>query len=297
MKNRPLAVGSVIEGYWLADVLACGGFSFVYRAYDEEDTPYAVKEYMPATLALRTGDDPAVVLPPEHVTTFRYGLRCFFEEARTLAALQHPNVVRVANFFRANGTAYMVMDPLRGASLQEQLAGGEAPGELWMRAAFGQLLEGLREVHSRKLLHLDIKPANIFIGETGVPVLIDFGAARRMRGAGGFALPPVFTPGFASPEHYRQRDKAGPWSDIYSIGASMYACLPGSVLPPAPERLERDRLIGARTGWVGKYSVELLDIIDWCLRLKPIERPQSVFALQKALLGRRRAECDGALAA
>src|SRR5262249_45955705 len=207
--------------------------------------------------------------------TFRHGLRCFFEEGRTLATLQHPNVVRVVNFFRANGTAYMVMHPLRGASLQDQLARGEAPGEPWMRAVFGRLLEGLREVHSRKLLHLDIKPANIFIAESGAPVLIDFGAARRTLCADGFALARVVTPGFASPEHHREPDEVGPWSDIYSIGASMYACLSGSVLPSAPERLQGDRLISARAAWGGKYSAELLDIIDWCLRLKHRERPQS----------------------
>jgi hypothetical protein len=95
----------------------------------------------------------------------------------------------------------------------------------------------------------------------------------------------MYTPGFASPEHHREREKLGPWSDIYSIGASMYACLAGAGPPTATQRLEKDKLTSARKGWAGKYSAELLDTIDWCLRLDHMERPQSVLALQKSLRG------------
>ena len=286
--NQPLPEGFQLENYRILRLLASGGFSFVYLAHDENEIPVAVKEYLPASLALRTADGPAPVVSEENLANFRYGLKCFFEEGRALATLQHPNVVRVINFFRANDTVYLVMRYERGRTLQEHIHKKSGPiREDWLRNTFVQLLNGLREVHSNKLLHLDIKPGNIYVRNDGAPVLIDFGAARQTLTVDGMKLPPMFTPGFASPEHHRERDKLGPWSDIYSIGAAMYSCLAGAGPPVATQRLEKDRMTSARKGWAGKYSAELLDTIDWCLRLDHLERPQSVFALQKALLGEK----------
>ena len=286
--NQPLPEGFQLENYRVLRLIASGGFSFVYLAHDENEVPVAIKEYLPATLALRTKDSPAPVVPEENLPTFRYGLKCFFEEGRALATLQHPNVVRVINFFRANETVYLVMRYERGRTLQEHIHKKSGPiREEWLRNTFVQLLNGLREVHSNKLLHLDIKPGNIYVRNDGNPVLIDFGAARQTLTVDGLKLPPMYTPGFASLEHHRDRAKLGPWSDIYSIGASMYACLAGAGPPVATQRAEKDKLTSARKGWAGKYSVDLLDTIDWCLRLEHLERPQSVFALQKALLGEK----------
>ena len=286
--NQPLPEGFRLENYRILRLLASGGFSFVYLAHDENETPVAVKEYLPATLALRKSDNPAPVVPEENLATFRYGLKCFFEEGRALAGLSHPNVVRVINFFRANETVYLVMRYERGRTLQEHIHKKSGPiKEDWLRNTFVQLLNGLREVHSNKLLHLDIKPGNIYVRNDGNPVLIDFGAARQTLTVDGLKLPPMYTPGFASPEHHRDRARLGPWSDVYSIGASMYACLAGAGPPVATQRMEKDKLTSARKGWAGKYSVDLLDTIDWCLRLDHLERPQSVFALQKALLGEK----------
>ena len=293
--NQPLPEGFPLENYRILRLLASGGFSFVYLAHDENETPVAVKEYLPATLALRTSESPAPVVPEENLPTFRYGLKCFFEEGRALASLSHPNVVRVINFFRANDTVYLVMRYERGRTLQEHIHKKSGPiREDWLRSTFAQLLNGLREVHSNKLLHLDIKPGNIYVRNDGNPVLIDFGAARQTLTADGLKLPPMYTPGFASPEHHRERDKLGPWSDIYSIGASMYSCLAGAGPPVATHRMEKDKMTSARKGWAGKYSADLLDTIDWCLRLNHLERPQSVFALQKALLGEKEPGFRGA---
>ena len=286
--NQPLAEGFQLENYRILRLLASGGFSFVYLAHDENEVPVAVKEYLPATLALRTTESPSPVVPEENLPTFRYGLKCFFEEGRALATLSHPNVVRVINFFRANETVYLVMRYERGRTLQEHIHKKSGPiKEEWLRHTFVQLLNGLREVHSNKLLHLDIKPGNIYVRNDGNPVLIDFGAARQTLTMDSLKLPPMYTPGFASLEHHRERAKLGPWSDIYSIGASMYACLAGAGPPVATQRMEKDKMTSARKGWTGKYSVDLLDTIDWCLRLNHLERPQSVFALQKALLGEK----------
>ena len=293
--NQPLPEGFQLENYRILRLLASGGFSFVYLAHDEKEVPVAIKEYLPATLALRTADNPKPVVPEDNLPTFRYGLKCFFEEGRALATLQHANIVRVVNFFRAHDTVYLVMRYERGRTLQEHIHKKSGPiKEEWIRGTFAPLLNGLREVHSHKLLHLDIKPGNIYIRNDGTPVLIDFGAARQtLDKEGGLKLPPMYTPGFASPEHHRERDKLGPWSDVYSIGASMYACLSGYGPPSANERVEKDKMTSARKGWSGKYSADLLDTIDWCLRLNHMERPQSVFALQKALLGEKLPEFRG----
>jgi serine/threonine protein kinase len=285
--NQPLPEGYQLLNYRLLKVLASGGFSFVYLAHDENEAPVAIKEFLPSTLALRVGEDPVPDVSETNLAAFRFGMRCFFEEGKALAKLNHPNVVRVLNFFRANETVYMVMRYERGRTLQEHIhAHRGALRESWVRRTFAQLLNGLREVHSNKLLHLDIKPGNVYVRNDGTPLLLDFGAARQTLSEEGTKLPPMYTPGFASPEHHGNHDHLGPWSDVYSVGASIYACLGATAPQPADQRLQKDRMVSARKGWAGKYSGELLDIVDWCLRLDHLQRPQSVFALQKALLGK-----------
>lgn len=279
LANPPLAEGTQLENYRIARLLAAGGFSFVYLAHDENEKPVAIKEYRIAE------DDPA---------KFNHGMRCFFEEGRALARLSHPNVVRVLNFFRANGTVYLVMRYERGRSLQEHVhKRNGALEERWIRSTFSELLNGLREVHSNKLMHLDIKPGNVYIRNDGTPLLIDFGAARQTLSGDGVALPPTYTPGFASPEQHTRRELLGPWSDIYSVGATLYASLGGAAPQAANLRLDSDGLVPARRAFSGRYSADLLDIVDWCLRLNHLERPQSVFSLQKALLGERESAQQG----
>jgi len=286
--NQPLPVGHMLQTYRVLRVLAHGGFSIVYLAHDENEAPVAIKEYLPSTLALRTGGGAVPVVPEAHAAAFRYGLKCFFEEGKALASLQHPNVVRVLNFFRANETVYLVMRYERGRTLQEHIHARQGVlKEDWIRGTFATLLNGLREVHSNKLLHLDIKPGNIYLRGDGTPLLIDFGAARQMLAGEAPALPPMYTPGFASPEHHADRENLGPWSDIYSVGASLYACLTGEAPPSAEERMEKDRFVSSRRAASGRFSTELHDTVDWCLRLDHLERPQSVFALQKSLLGEK----------
>jgi hypothetical protein len=106
----------------------------------------------------------------------------------------------------------------------------------------------------------------------------------------GIKLPPTYTPGFAAPEQYARREPLGPWTDIYSVGATLYSCFAGAAPQPADKRLQSDELVPARRAWAEQYSAVLLDIVDWCLRLDHMERPQSVFGLQKALLGEKEPE-------
>jgi serine/threonine protein kinase len=288
--NQPLPAGTQLQNYRILRVLAAGGFSFVYLAHDANEQPVAIKEYLPQALALRASGtvqpQGAAQVASENLALFRVGMKCFFEEAGALARLSHPNVIRVLDIFRANETVYLVMRYERGRALNEHIRALTGPvSELWMRNTFAQLLDGLREVHTAKLLHLDIKPANVYLRNDGTPLLIDFGAARQVLSAEGAKLPPLYTPGFAAPEMHDQRELLGPWSDIYSIGATMYACLSRATPQAANTRRQGDAVAPAKQAWAGKYAADLLEIIDWTMQLDHLKRPQSVLALQKALLG------------
>lgn len=281
--NLALPRGYQLLNYTVVKQLSAGGFSIVYLAQDENDKPVAIKEYLPNSLALRQDGDKVVATTPEKMATFKFGLKCFFEEGKTLAHIQHPNVVRVLNFFRANETVYMVMEYERGRTLQREIQLHGSVREDIIRHVFYHMLNGLREVHLHKLLHLDIKPANIYIRRDSSPVLLDFGSARQTLTNEIKRFTPMYTPGFAAPEQYKGRENLGPWTDIYSVGASIFACMAGFAPQAADARLEDDRLVSAKKLWGGKYSNELLEIVDWCLQMNYLDRPQSVHSLQKAL--------------
>lgn len=229
------------------------------------------------------------MVAPEKLSLYRLGLKSFFEEGRSLAQISHASVVSVLNFFRENETVYMVMNYLEGATLQEfivtarELKADKVFRESTIRALFDEVLRGLRIVHQHKMLHLDIKPANIFITNDDKAVLIDFGAAREVLSKEGNFIRPMYTPGFAAPEMYRRDSQLGPWTDIYAIGACIYACMQG--IPPneAPQRQDKDRLALALNKLRGVYSDNLIEVVEWCMAMDPLSRPQSVFALQKEL--------------
>ncbi len=283
-KNLALPAGYQLQDYEIRKVLSSGGFSFVYLARDKDKKTVAIKEYLPTSIAVRA--DGATVLPnADDVALFRHGLKCFFDEGLSLAKIDHKNIVRVTNFFRENETVYMVMQYERGKSLQDYILGqSDLVSEQFIRRVFGELSNGLREVHTQKLLHLDIKPANIYIRLDGSPVLLDFGSARQALTESQAKIAPSYTPGFASPEQYYDRKLLGPWSDIYSIGATMYSCLTRTSPLAANQRVKNDLLVPATKLGKEMYSQNLLALIDKCLSLDYLARPQSVFSLQKALL-------------
>lgn len=283
-KNLALPTGYKLQDYEIKKVLSSGGFSFVYLAHDKDKNFVAIKEYLPSSIALRAEN--ATVLPnDDDVAMFRHGLKSFFDEGLALAKIEHKNIVRVVNFFRANETVYMVMQYERGKSLQAYiLEQTDYVSENFIRRVFAELSNGLREVHTQKLLHLDIKPANIYIRLDGSPVLLDFGSSRQTLNENPSKISPSYTPGFASPEQYYDRTLLGPWSDIYSIGATMYSCLTRTSPASADQRTKKDLLIPAIKIGKDRYSHDLLSIIDNCLELDYLKRPQSVFSLQKTLL-------------
>ncbi|MBP9218631.1 MAG: serine/threonine protein kinase [Sterolibacterium sp.] len=284
--TQTLPPGFQLGSYRIERQLSHGGFSIVYLAEDEQGTPVAIKEYLPARLARREAGEVVPVIAEMNQAAFQQGMKSFFEEGRLLANLDHPNVVRVLNFFRANGTAYLVMRYERGRTLQEHIQRHPGTlGETFIRNVFARLLNGLREIHMHKLLHLDIKPANIYLRMDGHPVLLDFGATRQGLGERDPTMGAVHTPGYAAPEQMGSGEAQGPWTDIYAIGATLYACLAGRTPLSADLRAQGQRLELAQERWRKDYSLQLLELIDWSMRLPVSERPQSVFALQKVLNG------------
>ncbi|MEY2685737.1 MAG: hypothetical protein RJA09_2882 [Pseudomonadota bacterium] len=288
-KPAPLPPDTLIGGYRIIRKVAAGGFGVVYLAEDNAGQKVALKEYLPAALATRQSGHLLPVVHPDKLSLYRLGLKSFFEEGRALAQIAHPSVVSVLNFFRENETVYMVMNYLEGASLQEfivtarDLKRPKIFRESTIRSLFDEVLRGLRIVHQHKMLHLDIKPANIFITDDNKAVLIDFGAAREVLNTEGNFVRPMYTPGFAAPEMYKRNSALGPWTDIYAVGACIYACMMGYPPNDVPQRQDKDKLVSAMGKLRGVYSDNLIEVVRWCMEMDPLARPQSVFSLQKEL--------------
>jgi serine/threonine protein kinase len=287
-QNAALPDGLDIGGYRIVKKIAAGGFSIVYLAEDAQGHHVAIKEYLPATLASRKFGQLQPAVTNEHLELYRVGLKYFLDEGRALASISHPNVVRVLNFFRANDTVYMVMGYEQGRSLQDHITrrkkAGDKPlvSEQAIRWMFAQVMDALREVHTHKLLHLDLKPANIYLRDDGTPILLDFGAARQTLHADLSTLHPMYTPGFAAPELSTKKE-LGPWTDIYSIGATIFNCMVGVPPQSAHERRRDDRMEQFYTELHALYTPELVQLVRSSLMLDPLKRPQSVFALQKSM--------------
>lgn len=291
--KNALPVGYQIEGYEIVSILGHGGFGITYKATDLSLGGFvAIKEYLPQELAVREGGLTVVAKSADDEESYRWGLDRFIDEARTLARFKHPNIVRVLRYIEANNTGYMVMDYEDGQTLSEFLMEHDGPlDEDALTAIFLPIMDGLREVHALGLLHRDIKPGNIYLRRKGPPMLIDFGAARAALGEHSKSLSVLVTQGYAPVEQYSSHSNQGPWSDVYALGATMHRCISGDVPMDSSARLTAvlgdgpDPLPPAVKMGKGRYSKSLLEAIDWALRVRAQDRPQSVQEFQDSITG------------
>ena len=279
-----LQPGSLIGRYEIVSVLGQGGFGITYRARDTQlDRDVAIKEYLPSSLAVRT--DGTTVLPrsTQMADDFVWGRARFLDEAKTMARFANaPAIVRVHDFLEANGTAYVVMPLLEGETLDARLKRDTRLQQPAIERILYPLLDGLEQVHAAGFLHRDIKPANIILDASGAPTLIDFGASRAALQGRSQSHTAVFTPGFA-PLEQMVSGQQGPWTDIYALAATLYACVNGKPPPPAMERMISGPITAAAEIGKRRYAPSLLAAIDAGLRLKAENRPQSIDAWRDVL--------------
>jgi hypothetical protein len=299
-----LRPGTRLGEFEILRVLGVGGFGIVYLAMDHAlERQVAIKEYMPAAMAAR-GDGELVSLRSQaHLETFGIGLRSFVNEAKLLARFDHPSLVKVYRFWEANGTAYMVMPYYAGRTLKEErkaLAG--VPSDAWIRGVIDPLLGALQVLHDEDVFHRDIAPDNILLLPSGLPVLLDFGAARRVIGDRTQTLTAILKPNYAPIEQYADvgQLRQGPWTDLYALGAVLHFVITGRPPVPSAARAVHDdakplaQLDEVQRGTIGQ---PLLRTIDWALAVRPSHRPQNVAQFRDALDGRlvppERAPADG----
>src|SRR6266404_5133660 len=273
---QALPPGTRLGDYRLDAVIGHGGFGITYRAFDSQLAKIvAIKEYLPVEFAIRQSDGQVVPRSGRVADDFAWGRERFLDEARALARFRHPNIVPVLRYFEANGTAYTVMEFEDGASLAELLrdSGQRLPAAEVLALRDG-LLTGLAAVHAQGFLHRDIKPSNIIIRRDGVPILIDFGAARQA--IGGRSLTSVMTPQYAPIEQQALDGKQGPWSDIYSAAAVLHHAVTGAPPPQAAARVGTDQYQPLARLAADRFGPSFMNSIAHALALAPEQRPQSI---------------------
>ncbi len=275
-----LPSGTELAGdFRIKRVLGAGGFGITYLA-DELALArqVTIKEYFPTDYAVRKNELAAFPRSRECAADYKWGLDRFIEEAQTLARFDHPNIVRVFRYFRANNTGYMVLQFEEGGSFKAWLRGlGRAPRQVEMDALIGPLLDALEVIHKGDFLHRDIAPDNIIVRRDKTPVLIDFGSARGEIAQASHTISALVKPGYSPYEQYASTTRQqGPWTDIYALGATLYQAICGKRPPDAPSRMLNDEYVAARDAAIGSYRAGFLAAVDKALRLEVTERPQSI---------------------
>ena len=289
-----LPTGYMLGEYKIESVLGIGGFGVTYKAEDTAlNATVAIKEYFPQAFASRVPDATQTIRAKANgYDNYQWGLQEFLKEARALAKFKHNYIVRVLRFMEANGTAYMIMEYEEGESLGDYLrrAGGHLK-EADLLKVFLPVLSGLQAVHDAGMLHLDIKPDNIYLRTDGTPMLIDFGSVRQTK-SNSPDQRVALTPAYSALEQYPTINREpGPWSDVYSMAATIYTCIVGKAPTDVMKRYETlrrkfpDPLEPATKFERPIYAKHIRETVVHALELDPKKRPQSAIELQKALMG------------
>jgi Protein kinase domain len=284
-----LPPGTRFGEFEIVRVLGVGGFGIVYLAKDHSlEREVALKEYMPASLASRGLGPQITVRSSSFAETYAIGLRSFVNEARLLARFDHPSLVKVYRFWEDNATAYMVMPFLQGTTLRDtRRRMAHPPDEAWIRSVISPILSALELLHREGVYHRDIAPDNILLPLDGPPVLLDFGAARRVISDRTQSLTAILKPSYAPIEQYAEMTqlRQGPWTDLYALGAVIHYLLYGTPPAPATARAVQDDPDQIESRIVPGVSPRFLEAVWWMLSIRPNQRPQNGEQLRTVLDG------------
>ena len=286
--TRCLKPGVILkERYKIEEVIGAGGFGITYRAWDPLLQSYvAIKEYCPSGIATRSADSSKVCVPVgQEQREYHRGRIRFLKEAQDVARFQsEPNIVSIYDYLEENDTAYMVMEYLHGCTLKQYIRehGGRLDTDHILHICLS-VLDALAVVHKAGMIHRDISPENIFICEDLTVKLIDFGAAKQVYLDGEQTMSVVLKPGYAPPEQYAKKDKQGPWTDIYALGATLYFAATGEKPEESFGRVLEDTIKP-----VCEVNPEIpramSQVIMRAMSVKIEDRYQTVEAMREALL-------------
>ncbi|ORM57562.1 serine/threonine protein kinase [Pantoea rodasii] len=277
-----LPAGYRFNEFEIKEVIGGGGFGIVYRAWDHQlERTIAIKEYMPVSLAVRADDLSLELRGERFQKLFNAGRSSFIQEARLLARFNHPGLLHVLRFWEENDTAYMGTLYYSGMTLKEwQVTSPDSIDEAWIRRLLPPLFGAINTIHAAGYLHRDISLDNIQIQENQLPVLLDFGSARKEIGNLSDETEIMLKPGFAPIEQYSEEGEIeqGPWTDIYALGAVLHNLIAGHAPPVSVVRCIEDNYQPLVERQPEGYSLPLLHAIDCALAMKPADRPQSIDA-------------------
>jgi hypothetical protein len=297
-QGSELRAGHQLQEFIVERLLGVGGYSCVYLARDTRlDRKVALKEYLPATLAARGPDGTVTARLPRFEEFYNKGLQGFLNEARLLGSFDHPSLVKVYRFWAEAGTAYMVMPYYEGITLKKWLTDlGAPPSERWLRDLAEPMMTALGAMHAQRCYHRDVAPDNIlmlydrkapgsYLEQKPRPVLLDFGAARRVIGDATQQLTAILKSGYSPVEQYEGEEslRQGAWTDVYALCAVLYTAITGKPPGSSVARAVRDDLVPAIKAGQGRYSASFLAAIDAGLSVRPEQRPQSMQALRELM--------------
>lgn len=276
-----LPVGSTLmQGkYRIVAVLGQGGFGITYKGeHTMLGTTVAIKEFFMKGACERDENSTHVTTSQSNGELASRFRTKFLKEAKTLAALKHPNIIRVFDVFEDNGTAYYVMDYIEGNNLSDIVEGKGRLSEPLALKYIRQVANALNYLHQKKLLHLDVKPANILLDKnTGNAILIDFGVSKQydQDGQQTSTTPPAISKGYSPVEQYAQGSNVktfSPATDIYSLAATLYKLVTGNTPPESNLLLNEDEQLPPYPSNVSEVT---RNAIAECLQTRK-KRPQSI---------------------
>ena len=290
--NNSLVIGSMLEEFEILSVLGAGGFGITYKVRDTNlNKLMVIKEYMPSQFASRDNKS-VVTCISTNIDDFEWGMNRFMEEAKVLSEFEHPNVVKARRLFKANNTAYFVMDYYEGETLEDYIKSNQnhifTQDEIL--SVIMPIIEGLKVVHNQGFLHRDIAPDNIFLCIKKAPILIDFGASRHALGTKSQNISTIVKHGYSPPEQYTSKSKQDETTDLYAISAVIYEMITGDRPPESTHRQtevfddNKDPIEDIVTKYKDRFKVSFLETISQGLKIRQKDRIQTIEEFQKGLV-------------